>query len=266
MWAIQVIYVPFAQVRKQPFTYQTFRELIVHFHQCIYRQLHLRRLLESWQTRYWRQPWLIAFFLCPADRTTRHLLVVLRRHAKRVLDLTMAVRSPTWTTLNEWFDQHKICWPTMHVTSRSSRICSERPPIPVKLTFPGSSIDMLYTNGSTSRGNMRMIVRVVISSATRAPCFSFSLSTVLRHPTTYRGPLVFFTMTGRVIIPLANMRFAHGLSVVEAKGGLHRSSSNCFKTSPITCPTLCRALMSSSDFSYSFSSDRRPRRTLLKEV
>jgi hypothetical protein len=43
---------------------------------------------------------------------------------------------------------------------------------------------MLYTIGSTSRGSMRMIVRVVMSSATLVPCFSFALSTFERQPTT----------------------------------------------------------------------------------
>ena len=35
-------------------------------------------------------------------------------------------------------------------------------------------------------------------------------------------------------------------------GGVHRSSSSCFRTSPIICPTLCNALMLSSVWSYSF--------------
>ena len=38
------------------------------------------------------------------------------------------------------------------LTSRSSRICSPKPPTSLYLTSPGSSCDMLYTNGSTSRG------------------------------------------------------------------------------------------------------------------
>jgi hypothetical protein len=40
-----------------------------------------------------------------------------------------------------------------------------------------------------------MIVRVVISSTTRVPAVSFSLSTLLRQPTTYLGPLLALTIT-----------------------------------------------------------------------
>jgi len=47
----------------------------------------------------------------------------------------------------------------------------------------------------TSLGRARMIVRVVMSSATLVPATSFSLSTLLRQPTTYRGPLLAFTIT-----------------------------------------------------------------------
>jgi hypothetical protein len=47
----------------------------------------------------------------------------------------------------------------------------------------------------TSRGRARMIVRVVISSTTRVPEVSFSLSTLLRQPTTYLGPLLALTIT-----------------------------------------------------------------------
>ena len=34
-----------------------------------------------------------------------------------------------------------------------------------------------------------------MSKATRVPAVSFSLSTLFRHPTTYLGPLLAFTMT-----------------------------------------------------------------------
>ncbi|MFS7979906.1 hypothetical protein Hanom_Chr10g00933211 [Helianthus anomalus] len=47
----------------------------------------------------------------------------------------------------------------------------------------------------TSRGSARMIVRVVISRTTLVPAVSFSLSTLLRHPTTYLGPLLALTIT-----------------------------------------------------------------------
>ena len=40
-----------------------------------------------------------------------------------------------------------------------------------------------------------MMVSVVMSSATRVPGFSLALSTFVRQPTTYRGPLLAFTMT-----------------------------------------------------------------------
>ncbi len=40
-----------------------------------------------------------------------------------------------------------------------------------------------------------MMVRVVMSNATRVPAVSFSLSTLFRQPTTYLGPLLAFTMT-----------------------------------------------------------------------
>ena len=47
-----------------------------------------------------------------------------------------------------------------------------------------------------------MTVSVVMSSATRVPGFSFTLSTFVRQPTTYRGPLLAFTMTaGHAMIP-----------------------------------------------------------------
>jgi len=57
-------------------------------------------------------------------------------------------------------------------TSRSSRTCSLRPPIPAKVAPPGSSKLILYTMGSTSRGKMRMMVRVVMSRLTRVPALS----------------------------------------------------------------------------------------------
>lgn len=68
------------------------------------------------------------------------------------------------------------------------------------------------THGRTSRGSLRMMVSVVMSRETRVPGLSAALSSLLRHPTTYRGPLDAFTM--------------------------NRSSSSCFSTSPIICPTL----------------------------
>mmetsp|Transcript_1406 Transcript_1406/g.5136 ORF Transcript_1406/g.5136 Transcript_1406/m.5136 type:complete len:246 (-) Transcript_1406:982-1719(-) len=85
---------------------------------------------------------------------------------------------------------------------------------------------MLNTNGSTSRGNARMIVSVVMSNVTRVPFTNFDLSSLVLHPTTYRGPLLALTMK--------------------------RSSSNCRKTSPIICPIDCSAFKSSSVLSNAF--------------
>mmetsp|Transcript_3192 Transcript_3192/g.4600 ORF Transcript_3192/g.4600 Transcript_3192/m.4600 type:complete len:221 (-) Transcript_3192:186-848(-) len=108
------------------------------------------------------------------------------------------------------------------MVSRSCRISSPRPPTSEYEILPGSSLSILYTVGSTSRGRIRIIVNVVMSKDTRTPDKSFVLSTFFLTPTTYRGPLDAFTM--------------------------YRSSSSCFNTSPIICPTLCKALRSSSVF------------------
>jgi len=69
-------------------------------------------------------------------------------------------------------------------TSRSSLTCSPNPPIPAKEAPPGSSKLILYTIGSTSRGRIRIIVNVVISSETRVPVFSFATGSVGRYDTT----------------------------------------------------------------------------------
>lgn len=50
----------------------------------------------------------------------------------------------------------------------------------------------------TSRGRIRIMVSVVISSTTRVPEASFSLSTLLRQPTTYLGPLLALTITKNI--------------------------------------------------------------------
>ena len=77
----------------------------------------------------------------------------------------------------------------------------------------------------TSLGRIRMIVSVVISRETRTPEINLSLGTLFRHPTTYRGPLDAFTMT------VMKMR------CTQQDYNSHLSSSSCFKTSPIICPT-----------------------------
>lgn len=58
--------------------------------------------------------------------------------------------------------------------------------------------DRIVHSPHTSRGRMRMMVRVVTSSATRVLGTSLSLSTFDLHPTTYRGPLLDLTMTAWV--------------------------------------------------------------------
>ena len=57
-----------------------------------------------------------------------------------------------------------------------------------------------------------MTVSVVMSSATRVPGFSFALSTFVRQPTTYRGPLLAFTMTGATYV--ADCQCTPALAVV----------------------------------------------------
>mmetsp|Transcript_19896 Transcript_19896/g.59640 ORF Transcript_19896/g.59640 Transcript_19896/m.59640 type:complete len:277 (+) Transcript_19896:162-992(+) len=70
------------------------------------------------------------------------------------------------------------------MTSRIWRICSVSPPTSLYLILPGSSWSMLKTRGSTSRGSCRMMVSVVMSSATRTPETSFALSSFTLHVTT----------------------------------------------------------------------------------
>ena len=57
-----------------------------------------------------------------------------------------------------------------------------------------------------SRGKKRMMVSVVMSSATRVPEMSLLLSTLLRQPTTYRGPLLALTMTARTAAFLLRLK------------------------------------------------------------
>ena len=66
---------------------------------------------------------------------------------------------------------------------------SPSPPISEKSTFPGSSLIMLNTIGSTYLGNTRMMVKVTWSSATLAPTTSFDRSILTLTPTTFRVPL-----------------------------------------------------------------------------
>ena len=85
---------------------------------------------------------------------------------------------------------------------------------------PRGLVSMLYTMGSTSRGNARMMVRVVMSSATRVPLTSFSLSSFVRTPTTYRGPLLALTMTGE---GAGRDRSARGWRKKGRRGGISQA-------------------------------------------
>ena len=119
--------------------------------------------------------------------------------------------------------------------SRNSLICSPNPPIEEYSTFPGASLNMLNTTGSTSLGNARITVSVVISNVTLVPFTNFSRSSFDRHPTIYLGPELAFTM--------------------------NLSSSSCRKTSPMICPIDWSAVKSrsvlSNWFLVSFNSARK---------
>ena len=54
-----------------------------------------------------------------------------------------------------------------------------------------------HTCTDRQRVDYLMIVRVVISRATLVPCFSWALSICFLQPTTYRGPLLAFTITAQ---------------------------------------------------------------------
>ena len=138
---------------------------------------------------------------------------------------------------------------------------------------------MIQTNKYTSRGRVRIIVKVVMSSTTRVPEVSFSLSTLLRQPTTYRGPLLAFTMTWRnrcfgclVFVVLQGQKEQQKL-IDKSEGKvttpkpmltkysskyqentfyLQRSLSRGRRTSPIIWPTLCSDFKSSSVLAKSF--------------
>ncbi len=83
---------------------------------------------------------------------------------------------------------------------------------------------MLCTSGSTSLGMLLIIVKVFISKVTLVPTLSFALSNLAFTPTTYLGPPDDFTITSK-------------LNEVSNSIGLQCSSFNCFKTSPMICPT-----------------------------
>jgi hypothetical protein len=69
-----------------------------------------------------------------------------------------------------------------------------------------------------------MMVRVVMSSATRVPEMSLLLSTLLRQPTTYRGPLLALTMTAR------------GARARESAGQLGDAFLRCCSSQPHSGP------------------------------
>lgn len=87
------------------------------------------------------------------------------------------------------------CTQSWHIQGGTPESCRQRSLLPV-LPHHRTCV-MLNTTGSTSRGRMRMMVRVVTSSATRVLGVSLLLSTLERQPTTYRGPLLDLTMTAR---------------------------------------------------------------------
>lgn len=63
-----------------------------------------------------------------------------------------------------------------------------------------------------------MMVSVVMSSATRVPGFSLALSTLVRMPTTYRGPLLAFTMTAaqpKRLVSTATCHMSHTLENIS---------------------------------------------------
>jgi hypothetical protein len=63
--------------------------------------------------------------------------------------------------------------------SRGFALCA-RHALRARAQQPGGS----STAARTSRGNARMMVSVVMSSATRVPCVSLLLSSLVRQPTT----------------------------------------------------------------------------------
>jgi hypothetical protein len=61
------------------------------------------------------------------------------------------------------------------------------------------------------------MVRVVISRATRVPCFSLTLSTLDLQPTTYRGPLDAFTIT--IEKAISNQKVVYGVWLRSREAG-----------------------------------------------
>lgn len=81
------------------------------------------------------------------------------------------------------------------ITSRSWRICSCKPPMSWKEVYlPSFTYCIVYTCGSTPRGRILTIVKVLMSSATRVPNFRFSGLMLFLKPTKWRAPLLLFTM------------------------------------------------------------------------
>lgn len=74
------------------------------------------------------------------------------------------------------------------IVSLKSLIWEVRPPTSPYPTFPGSSAYMLCTLWSTSRGNIPIIVYVLISIVIRVPGFSRARSIFGRQPTTSLEP------------------------------------------------------------------------------
>ena len=79
-----------------------------------------------------------------------------------------------------------------------------------------------------------MIVSVVMSSATRAPATSLSLSTLFLHPTTYRGPLLALTMSEK---NEAEVSVALGSRARESREGKRKGKKAGARPYTSRCPT-----------------------------
>ena len=78
----------------------------------------------------------------------------------------------------------------------------------------------------TSLGRALMMVSVVMSRATRVPEVNFSLSTLPLQPTTYRGPLLAFTITAGRFQQFAKL-------LVYGSLYYSKQDSVCFKSTTI---------------------------------
>ena len=84
-----------------------------------------------------------------------------------------------------------------------------------------------------------MMVSVVMSRATRVPGFSLALSTFVRQPTTYRGPLLAFTMTANTQESLGR---SHGPSA-NGKPLVSHPLNRGLRRLPIGCTALSHIML-----------------------